>query len=99
MDRRLSFNALLRTFCDNVYFQPPENLRMKFPALVYEPDYEHREHADNKAYTLVDRYLLTVIDPDPDSELRHKVRMLPMCVFIRSFQTEGLNHFNYSLYY
>jgi hypothetical protein len=98
MDRRLQLSEYLHTIAPNVYFQPPSNIVMQYPAIVYEPDFEERNYANNGTYGLHDRWQVTIIDRDPDSEIRQAFRQSPMCAFDRSFRTEGLNHFIYSLY-
>lgn len=98
-DRRLKLHAELLKVCDNVYFQPPSNVKMRYPCIVYSPSSEKREHANNKAYQINDAYQITIIDQDPDSDIRHRLRVLPLISFNRQFATEGLNHFIYTLYY
>lgn len=83
----------------NVYFQPPDNLHMNYPAITYERDYSNVLHADNKPYRIFKRYQITVIDEDPDSLVPDKVALLPNCSFIRWFATDELNHDIYNLYY
>ena len=83
----------------NVYFQPPENTRMKYPAIVYERDYANVAHADNAPYRISKRYQLTIIDHDADSEIPDKVALLPQCSFIRHFETDELHHDIYNLYF
>ena len=97
--RRLQLHNLLLTFCPNVYFQEPKNTSMQYPAIVYKGDDELRDHANNGTYSLNDGYELIVIDKDPDSPLRHKIRTLPKISFDRRYVGDGLNHFVYSLYY
>lgn len=99
MERRLKLSEFLHNFCDNVYFQPPENIQMAYPAIVYSPDSENRMHANNDTYDIKDRYQVTIIDSNPDSPIRMAFRRSPFCSFSRSFRTDGLNHFIYSLYY
>lgn len=100
MERRLELSQFLHTLCDNIYYQPPENITMKYPCIVYESDFEDRKHANNSTYNLRDRWQVTVIDQDPDSDIRKALRNSPLMLsFDRSFRTEGLNHFIYSLYY
>lgn len=83
----------------NVYFQPPENLKMKYPAIVYERDYSDVLHADNQSYRIVKRWELTYIGGDPDSLTPDKIESLPQCSFIRHFNTDELHHYIYNLYY
>lgn len=99
MGTRLQLHELLLTFADNVYFQPPENVKMQYPAIIYHPDIEARKFAGNSTYDLRDGYLVTIIDQAPDSLVREAFRRLPLCSYNRSFRTDGLNHFIYTLYY
>ena len=72
----------------NVYVQPPESVKMKYPAIVYALDDIENVH-----------YSVTVIDSDPDSELVGKVVSIPTCRFERHYPSENLNHWNFSLYF
>jgi len=84
---------------DNVYFQPPPTLTMAYPCIVYKRDYATVTHADNKPYTNQLRYLVIVIDRDPDSDIPGKVAMLPKCTFDRFYTAEQLNHDVYKLFF
>lgn len=83
----------------NVYFQPPENLEMKYPAIVYERDYSSVLRADNIPYHITKRWQITSIDGDPDSSVPDKVESLPQCSFIRHFETDELHHNIFNLYF
>lgn len=84
---------------DNVYFQPPETCKMKYPCIVYEISKIDTRFADNCPYVHHKRYKVVVIDKNPDSEIPDKLGMLPMCTFDRFFTSNNLNHFIYNLYY
>lgn len=100
MGSRLELQATLEDILESrqVFFQPPRNLQV-FPAIIYEPDAEERTNADNQVYGIVDRYQVTLLDQEPDSLVRHKLRLLPMTSFNRWFAIEGLNHFIYTIYF
>lgn len=83
----------------NVYFQPPSNVSMKYPCIVYRRDYAKAEFADNEPYKHRKRYQVTVIDPNPDSDIPDKVAKLPMCSFDRFFTADNLNHDIYNLFF
>ena len=83
----------------NVYFQPPANVQMQYPCIVYQRDKAHTEFANNKPYSGAVRYQVTVIDRDPDSDIPKKVASLPLCIFNRFYTANGLNHDVYNLYY
>lgn len=98
---RLELQTLLEELLGsrNVYFQPPENLKMKYPAIVYERSGIDEIFADNEAYRTLKRYTITYIDEDPDSEIPDKLQALRYCYFDTHFASENLNHDVFTLYY
>ena len=82
-----------------VYFQPPSNIQLIYPCIIYERSYWNTTFADNKPYALNKRYALTVIDRDPDSAIVDKVINLPMCSFDRHYVSDNLNHDVFNLYF
>ena len=83
----------------NVYFQPPENLAMKYPAIVYNVDDGDTIFADNAPYRYSKRYMVTYIDADPDSDVPDKIAMLPMCRFSRAYAVDNLNHTVFNIFF
>lgn len=83
----------------NVYFQPPANVQMIYPCIVYQRDYVDNKFAGNKSYHRTKRYMVTVIDRDPDSGLADLVAVLPLCQFDRFFVVDNLNHDVFRLYF
>lgn len=82
----------------NVYFQPDQNTKMAYPAIVYEVDDQYAIFSNNSPYKRQDRYQLTLIDRDPDVPVRLKVETLNAS-FSRAATVDGLNHRYYSLYF
>lgn len=99
MGLRVDLQALLEGFTDHVYFQPPENVQMEYPCIVYHRDFAEAEFADNGPYRRTLRYMVTIIDRDPDSEIPAMVADLPMCTFNRFFTADKLNHDVYNLFF
>lgn len=83
----------------NVYFQPPESIKLKYPAIVYKRENIDNNHADDSVYKQSLSYQVTVIDDDPDNEIATAVSKLPMCRFNRHFTSDNLNHDVFILYY
>lgn len=83
----------------NAYYQPPESVKMKYPAIVYSREDIENTFADNEVYKQSHFYQVTVIDSDPDSEIVHKVSQLPMCIFDRHFASDNLNHDVFTICY
>lgn len=82
-----------------VYFQPPANVQMVYPCIVYQREARRTEFAGNAPYKDHKRYMVTVIDSDPDSVIPDKVAALPLCTYDRFFVAENLNHDVFSLYF
>ncbi len=99
--KRLQLQALLEALLGsrNVYFQPPTNLQMQFPCLVYKRDFAETEFADNKPYRYTKRYQVMVIDRNPDSEIPDKLAALPMCSFDRFYTADNLNHDAFNIFF
>jgi hypothetical protein len=101
MGQRLELQTTLEDILgsSNVYFQPPANIEMKYPCIVYLRDGRQSRFADNHNYSKLKRYQVTIIDRDPDSLVPDRVAELPLCVFTRFFTAENLNHDVYDLYF
>lgn len=83
----------------NVYFQPPSNIQMSYPCIIYKRDDVSVAHADNLPYERKKRYQVTVVDRDPNSELPYKVGALPSCSYDRFYAVDNLNHDVFNLYF
>lgn len=99
MAPRLELHEILKTITSNVYFQPPANVALEYPCIVYHRDYAKTEFSDNKPYRVTKRYMITVIDRNPDSDIPNKVASLPMSLFNRFFVSDDLNHDVYTVYF
>lgn len=81
------------------YFQPPESVKMKYPAIVYGLDDIENMYANDGVYLSHQKYSITVIDKNPDSPIVDKVAALPFCRFNRSYQKDNLNHYVFTIFY
>lgn len=101
MGQRLDLHQILIDILgsSNVYFQPPQNLQMNYPCIVYRRDDANTQFADNNPYSHRKQYQVTVIDQNPDSLIPDKVAALPMCVFDRFYTSDNLNHDVYNLFF
>lgn len=101
MGSRLELQTLLEDLLGsrNVYYQPPESVKMSYPAIVYSRYDIENDHADNNPYKQTLAYQVTVIDKNPDSEIVMKVSRLPMCSYDRHFTSDNLNHDIFTLYF
>ena len=107
MSRRLKLhNALCDILsCPNkgpecrAYFQPPSSVKMKYPAIVYALEDIENTFADDGVYLSHRKYLVTVIDKNPDSSFIDAVAKLPTCRFVRHYKSDNLNHYVFTLYF
>lgn len=99
--RRLELQEILEGILgtNQVYFQPPPNLQMSYPAIIYSHSRANESFANNYLYRDKRGYDVTIIDRDPDSEIPEKVKQLAMCSFDRRYIADSLNHTVYTLYY
>jgi len=99
MAPRLQLHDILCAITPQVYFQPPENVVLAYPCIIYNRDFAETKFADNEPYDRVLRYMVMVIDRDPDSDIPNKVAKLPMSTFNRFFVADNLNHDVYQVFF
>jgi hypothetical protein len=84
--------------CDNVYFQPPEDTKMKYPCIRYSVADDQCLYAGNKIYNTKDRYSVTVISRDPDDELFEVLRNFSYSYFDRAYVSDNLHHYIFQIF-
>lgn len=102
MDRRLDLDDKLHADFDgiaHIYFQPPESVKMIYPAIRYKRSSAYMMHADNIPYLHDVAYEVTVIDRNPDSEVTKRFFEYSRCRFNRSYVSDNLYHDVFILYY
>ena len=102
MASRLNLQDELEVMMDskNVYFQPPESVRFKYPACTYKKSSGALKHADNFPYFFRTRYKVQIIDRDPDADWVQKMLNTFKYVAVESeFVADNLNHWNFTIYY
>jgi hypothetical protein len=97
LDRRLELDAKLRRILgsDNVYFEPPASLKMKYPCIRYSRSRIDTVHADNKVYLANRRYDIIAIYQDPDSDLPDRILFNKDDIRFsneRRYVADGLHH-------
>ena len=91
---RLNLQAKLEELLGSkhVYYNPPENLKMEYPAIRYSKSDEEDIYANNIKYLSMSVYDLVVIDKKPDNPVIKKLLELPYSEFDRHYVADGLNH-------
>lgn len=84
----------------NVYFQPPNNTKLKYPCIIYKRDVADAIYADDRVYSITMRYALTIISRDPDNDIYDRIaKSMRYVTYNRNFIVDGLNHDVLYLYY
>ena len=83
----------------NVYFQPPESLKMQYPAIVYSRSDIANTHADSDVYNQRTVYRVIVIDKNPDSQIVYKLSKFKYTKHNNFYTSNGLNHDVFTIYY
>ena len=96
---RTDLQDILEAICPNVYFQPPANVQMVYPAIVYHRDTGSTTFANNLPYNYEQRYELSLIARDVDSNLHEQIRALPKTSHARFYVADNLNHDVFSIYF
>ena len=101
MRTRLELDKILRDILGTtgkVYFQPNENVKMRYPCIRYSLYDIENGHGDNLPFLQNAAYQLILIDPNPDNEYVAKIASLPMCSMDRFYTAENLNHYVFTIY-
>lgn len=101
MASRLELQTFLEGLIEsrNVYFDPPESVKMRYPAIRFSKAKVQNIRANNSVYKQHTAYDVTVMYFDPDSDISDRVSKLPMCSFDRHYVVDNLHHDTYRLYW
>lgn len=106
MDRRLKLDEELREIQEtelgyqHTYFEPPESVRMKYDAVVYQKTDMNVKRANNRSYNIRDGYFVTVISHDPETTVPRAIQEhFERCSPGRSFVRDNLHHFPFTIFY
>ena len=83
----------------NVYYQPPESVKMEYPAIRYKRSDVDTKFANDKPYSHKNKYEIIVIDRKPDNPVIDELLKLPMCTYDRPYTADNLRHDVLTLYY
>lgn len=94
---QIALEALLGS--SNVYFQPPSSQMLLYPCIVYQLSKIDTDYADNKPYSNKKRYMITVLDKNPDSSILDKVAALATSLHDRHYTANGINHDVFNIFF
>lgn len=100
MGSRIQLNYELSKFHTNVYFQPPANIKMDYPCIVYRKTDKRNEYGNDKIYLSRQQYSITVIEKDPDSPVADNMERYFTHTAITDYYTaDNLHHTILKLFY
>ena len=101
MADRLDLQGLLEELLEsrNVYYKPPESIKMQYPAIRYSKKNIQSVYANNSKYLMRDCYELIVISRTPDHPVIKKLLALPYCSYDRPYVADNLYHDVLTIYY
>lgn len=101
MHSRLELHNLLLKVIgnNNVYYQPPESIKINYPCIIYKRSDINNLYANDDIYKQNYAYQVTIMDKDPDSEIVKKMSKLKYSKFDRHFASDGINHDVFTIYY
>ena len=83
----------------NVYYQPPESIKMQYDAIRYSKKTINSKYANNRKYSMTDCYEVIVISRLPDNPVIKKLLSLPYCSYDRHYIADNLHHDVLTIYW
>ena len=99
MDRRLELSDILHEVVDNVYFEPPASVKMKYPCIRYSRSHIDAVYADNIPYLRHKRWELILIYEDADSDLPDQLLEHITAAHDRHYVADNLHHDVFTTYF
>jgi hypothetical protein len=101
MRNRAELDAILAELVgeEHLYYQPPENVRLDYPCIIYQLADRNPAYADDLPYNINKSYQVTYISKDPDDPIPDELSKLPMSKFNRRYVSDKLYHDVYTIFY
>lgn len=102
MDKsRLEFHTFLESCIGSnlVYFQPPPNIIIEYPCIIYSYEKDNVTYADNIKYFNKRKYKVTYIDRNPDSKIIDVLSNSVYSTFLTHFVNDNLYHYVFEIYF
>lgn len=102
MASRLDFQTKLESILGsrNVYFQPPESIKLNYPCIIYKLNNVDVKNADDSSYIINKSYQVTLIHRDPDNETMNDILLGFKHVKLNNyFTSENLHHYVYTIFF
>ena len=97
---RLSLQAALREIAPKVWYKRPPDNKMTYPCIVYRLSRPDTRRADNKVYAYTPCYNVIYFSREPaDEVVRQMIEGFEYCGFDREYQSDGIYHYSFTLYW
>jgi hypothetical protein len=84
----------------NVYYQPPEGYKLKYPCIIYNQEPGDVKKANNKVYSYTKKYSITCIyNADNENIILKMLNKFEYCSVENTFVSDNLYHYIFTLYY
>ena len=97
LDLQSKLEELLET--RNVYYQPPESIKMQYDAIRYSKKNITSMYANDAKYSMRNCYELVVISKRSDSPVVERILSLPYTSYDRHYIADNLHHDVITIYY
>lgn len=100
-------NHLAKLFIDetgvltpNLYFQPPETVKISYPCFIYHKISPNIQRASNSLYLFTEGYNVLWIDKNPDNQMNKRIYEEFDYVSSSSpYVSDNLYHTSFDIYY
>ena len=101
MADRLELHSVLQELLgsSNVYYEPPESIKMQYDAIRYSKKTVDSKYANDRKYSMTDCYEVIVISRLPDNPVIKKLLSLPYCSYDRHYIADNLHHDVLTIYW
>jgi len=99
MNKRLKVHEFLTQTinCSHVYYQPPENIKMVYPAIVYTLIDISNYCSGGGIYLQLETYKITLITKEVDSDLFNTMIAQLSLKFQTPFVSDNLHHYVFNM--
>ena len=101
MDSRIKLHTELVEILGttHAYYQPPESVKIEYPAIIYKKSDIINSHAGNSVYSQNNKYQIIVADKNPDSDIVKKVSKMDTCRFAKHYTSKNMNYYVFEITY
>lgn len=95
-NKRLELHDILCSLLgrkDRVYYQPPSNIHLTYPCILYALDTVETKFGNNAHYYNSCKYTVTYVTKEPDDLCYEKLAMSPWLTMNQKYISDNLYHY------